>query len=305
MTRMLKYLQVLGCLYLVFALTACTDSGPTPADLAPRASADQPLNVLFILTDDQAPYTVHANGDQQISTPAMDKLAEEGMSFTYVFNQGSWSGAVCAPSRRMINTGRHLYHTGMDPRKDQQQDYPAFGESFRSAGYDTFQTGKWHLPMDVWERSFTHGKAVFKGSNTLIDGIYFYYTPTHYFEFLVEDQHFSLETSAPDFTNSMKIKDSKINEGFYRLQKFTGEMKQTNKLLREEYDSTRNEAEKERIKGALTQLNIEVAGFQNELKEEYAGTFFAGTGSQNRWPFLPFFCHSFEKLIQIITYLHQ
>lgn len=63
----------------------------------------------------------------------------------------------------MINTGRHLYNTGMDLRQDRNAAYPVMGEVFRTAGYDTFQTGKWHLPMDVWERSFSHGTAVFKG----------------------------------------------------------------------------------------------------------------------------------------------
>jgi arylsulfatase A-like enzyme len=139
-------------------LTACGESEVPVGD-----NSAKPLNVLFILSDDQAPDTIAAHGNQAISTPTLDGLAESGMSFQYVFSQGSWSGAVCAPSRRMINTGRHLFHTGMDPRKDQQQEYPAMGETFRSAGYDTFQTGKWHLPMNVWERSFTHGRAVFKG----------------------------------------------------------------------------------------------------------------------------------------------
>jgi arylsulfatase A-like enzyme len=142
----------------VLCLTACGAS-----DAPEPAQSEEPLNVLFILTDDQAPYTVAAHGYEGISTPVVDSLAESGMSFNFVFNQGSWSGAVCAPSRRMINTGRHLYHTGLDPRKKHQADYSTFGETFRSAGYDTFQTGKWHLPMKVWEKSFTHGRAVFKG----------------------------------------------------------------------------------------------------------------------------------------------
>ena len=73
---------------------------------------DEPLNILFILTDDQAADTIAAHGNERISTPSIDRLADSGMSFTHVFNQGSWSGAVCAPSRRMINTGRHIYRTG-------------------------------------------------------------------------------------------------------------------------------------------------------------------------------------------------
>ena len=120
-----------------------------------------------------------------------------------------------------------------------------------------------------------NGKAIFQGSKTLEDGIYFYYTPTSYFEFLVEDQQFSLEATAPDYTNSMKVNNSKINEGFYKLQRFTGEMKLTNKALRTEYDSAKTEDEKERIKTALQHLNTEVEDFQNKLKKEYEGTFFA------------------------------
>jgi arylsulfatase A-like enzyme len=143
----------------LLCLTACD----APEATSPAAKNEGPLNVLFILTDDQAPYTVAAHGYEGISTPVVDNLAESGMSFEFVFNQGSWSGAVCAPSRRMINTGRHLFHTGLDPRKAHKADYPTFGETFRAAGYDTFQTGKWHLPMNVWEKSFTHGRAVFKG----------------------------------------------------------------------------------------------------------------------------------------------
>jgi arylsulfatase A-like enzyme len=155
----LKHLSIPLALAGLLSLSACD----APEATSMSEAGEEPLNILFILTDDQAPYTVAAHGYEGISTPVVDSLAESGMSFEYVFNQGSWSGAVCAPSRRMINTGRHLYHTGMDPRKEHQADYPTFGESFRAAGYDTFQTGKWHLPMDVWEKSFSHGRAVFKG----------------------------------------------------------------------------------------------------------------------------------------------
>ncbi len=137
-------------------LMSCADS--------PEKAEKPPLNVLFILTDDQAPDTVHALGNSRIATPNIDGLAASGMTFTHVFNQGAWSGAVCLPSRQMINTGRHLYHTGLDARGSVNPKYrkrhAVMGETFRQAGYDTFQTGKWHLSMDVWKRSFTHGKAI-------------------------------------------------------------------------------------------------------------------------------------------------
>jgi len=126
----------------------------------------KPLNVLFILTDDQAPDTVSAFGNKNINTPSLDTLAQKGMRFSHVFNQGAWSGAVCLPSRQMINTGRHLYRTGLDARGTNDPAYTAkhvtFGETFKNAGYDTFQTGKWHLSMDVWRRSFSHGIAIHK-----------------------------------------------------------------------------------------------------------------------------------------------
>jgi len=124
----------------------------------------KPLNVLFILTDDQAPDTVAAFGNKNISTPSLDSLANQGMRFSHVFNQGAWSGAVCLPSRQMINTGRHLYRTGLDARGVNDSTFVAkhatFGETFKKSGYDSFQTGKWHLSLDVWQRSFTHGKAI-------------------------------------------------------------------------------------------------------------------------------------------------
>ena len=120
-----------------------------------------------------------------------------------------------------------------------------------------------------------NGKAIFKGDKTLENGIYFYYTPKNYFEFLVEDQQFELESTAPDFTSTMKVKNSKINEGFYRLQRFTAEMKSTNKALRTEYDSAKSEEAKETKKKELQQLNIDVEAFQNEIKKEYSGTYLA------------------------------
>lgn len=130
---------------------------------------DQQPNFLFILTDDQSFQALGAAGNPELKTPSIDALAQQGTQFTQVFNQGSWSPAVCAPSRAMINTGRNLYDTGMvDEKVDRQQrpSYPLWGETFRNAGYDTFLTGKWHVSRGAMLRSFDSGKAILEGGMT-------------------------------------------------------------------------------------------------------------------------------------------
>ncbi|WP_068545160.1 sulfatase-like hydrolase/transferase [Thalassotalea crassostreae] len=116
-------------------------------------------NILLIITDDQSIDTINALGNDAIHTPNLDRLAHAGMAFTHVFNQGSWSGAVCAPSRQMINTGRNLHFTGFSP-KSNKTTHPLMGETFRKSGYETFITGKWHVGEDALQRSFDIGRAV-------------------------------------------------------------------------------------------------------------------------------------------------
>ena len=103
--------------------------------------AAEKLNFLVIIADDQSIDTISALGNDRINTPNLDKLVSEGTTFTHVFNQGSWSGAVCAPSRQMINTGRNLHFTGFKPKNGKSTKHPLWGETFRKNGYETFMTG--------------------------------------------------------------------------------------------------------------------------------------------------------------------
>jgi len=141
-------------------LTACAIA--SIAVTSACATEETKPNFLLIITDDQAIDTIHALGNDNISTPNIDRLAHSGMAFTHVFNQGSWSGAVCAPSRQMINTGRNLHLTGFSP-KSNKTSHPLMGETFRKAGYETFMTGKWHVGADALTRSFDIGSAVHEG----------------------------------------------------------------------------------------------------------------------------------------------
>ena len=73
------------------------------------SAADQRPNFLFILTDDQSPWTLSAYGNEVCETPNLDRLAAEGMILHDAHHMGSWSGAVCMPSRTMIMTGRTVW----------------------------------------------------------------------------------------------------------------------------------------------------------------------------------------------------
>lgn len=119
-------------------------------------------NVLFILTDDQRFNTIHALGNPDIQTPNLDRLVREGMAFTHAHIPGGTSGAVCMPSRAMLNTGRTLFHL-----QGEGQDIPTghttMGELFRQNGYRCFGTGKWHNGTPAYARSFTEGDNAFFG----------------------------------------------------------------------------------------------------------------------------------------------
>lgn len=148
------------CFIAVPWLLQATISYASSSDIVNKASKP---NILFLLTDDQTVNTINALGNKAIKTPNLDRLARNGTSFSHVFNQGSWSPAVCAPSRAMINTGRNTYRTGFGPKKSGRKDYPLWGETFRKAGYETFMSGKWHVTKDAFVRSFDLGKAVYAG----------------------------------------------------------------------------------------------------------------------------------------------
>lgn len=117
-----------------------------------------------------------------------------------------------------------------------------------------------------------NGQVIFKGNQPLKEGIYFYYSPAHYFEFLIGEQTFSLETTPPDYLNNMKVKNSLTNEGFYKLQLFTSNKRKATASIKQLYDSAKTDAEKEKYKAELKSITNEVVAYQKELSQQYAGT---------------------------------
>lgn len=116
------------------------------------------------------------------------------------------------------------------------------------------------------------GKTIFTGSNTLPDGIYFYYTPSTYFEFLIGNQKFSIETSANDVAKSIKFSHSAVNDGFIKMQSFTTARRLESKSILKLIDEIDDEPRKNILRDSLKLLNDQVLAFQIELQKEYPGT---------------------------------
>lgn len=108
-------------------------------------------NIVFIFTDDQTYSSIHALGNDEIISPNMDRLVQNGTTFTHAYNMGAWSGAVCAASRAMLNSGRFVWRANKFRQKWKKKDSVAIHQSWskliESKGYDTYMTGKWHVDV--------------------------------------------------------------------------------------------------------------------------------------------------------------
>lgn len=118
-------------------------------------------NVVLIVADDLGYGELGCYGQKWIQTPAIDRLAAEGIRFTQ-FYCGS---PVCAPSRCVLLTGKSPAHayirdnrdpTGMEDLRTKYgwefpgqypipEDEVTIAELFKSKGYATAAIGKWGL----------------------------------------------------------------------------------------------------------------------------------------------------------------
>ncbi|WP_298369493.1 sulfatase-like hydrolase/transferase [uncultured Lutibacter sp.] len=113
------------------------------------AEKNEKPNIVFIFTDDQTYSSINALGNKEIITPNMDAMVKAGTTFTHAYNMGSWSGAVCAASRAMINSGRFVWRANKFRKNWYKKDSVSLSKTWsklmEANGYDTYMTGKWHV----------------------------------------------------------------------------------------------------------------------------------------------------------------
>jgi arylsulfatase A-like enzyme len=122
-------------------------------------AADRPLNIIFLLTDDQRWDTLGVNGNAIIQTPHLDQLAREGVRFDNAFVTTS----ICVTSRASIVLGQYARRHGIW-RFDQQLSEEQLARSYlgrlKEQGYHLGFIGKWGIgepPEDYFDYSQAFG----------------------------------------------------------------------------------------------------------------------------------------------------
>lgn len=130
------------------------------------------MNVLFVAVDDLRPQ-LGCYGKEQIISPNIDKLAEEGL----VFERAYCQQAVCGPSRASLLSGCRPdtigdYYFGVRLR-DNLPDVLTLPQHFKNNGYQTLSVGKIYHHNDddltAWSRPPFRAEGDWKGRGYLTD----------------------------------------------------------------------------------------------------------------------------------------
>lgn len=139
----------LAIIVLVFAECFVIGQGRIRLPVKPR----QP-NIVVIMTDQQSATMLSCAGNKGLRTPVLDRLASQGIRFERAYA----TNPVCMPSRFSIQTG--MFPSVIGVRENDRpigQSYQevlqnlktrSLGNVFKKAGYETFYSGKVHLPME-------------------------------------------------------------------------------------------------------------------------------------------------------------
>ena len=135
-----------------------------------QPNASRP-NILAIVADDLGYADLSCYGRKDYETPALDRLAAEGVRFSQAYA----AAPVCTPSRAGFMTGRYpartpvglwepLSGTRVDRDIGLPSDHPTVASLLKAGGYETALIGKWHLGSQAEHHPARHGFDEFFGT---------------------------------------------------------------------------------------------------------------------------------------------
>lgn len=113
-------------------------------------SEKQKPNIIVIIADDAGYIDFGFMGSEDLETPQLDKLANNGIIFT----DAHVSATVCAPSRAGLITGKYQQRFGFEANGTGNaktgdiglaKNIKTMATVFKQNGYKTIALGKWHL----------------------------------------------------------------------------------------------------------------------------------------------------------------
>ncbi len=107
-------------------------------------------NIVIVLADDMGFSDLGATGSE-ISTPHLDRLAQNGILFTDMQN-----ASKCFPSRAMLLTGLYAQRNNMSQRPQDIHNAVTFGKVLKDVGYRTLFIGKHHGTDNPYYWGFDH-----------------------------------------------------------------------------------------------------------------------------------------------------
>lgn len=133
---------------------------------AAASTGTQRPNIIVIFTDDLGYGDLGSYGAELIATPALDRMAAEGVRLTSFYAAAN----VCTPSRASLLTGRYAIRSGLAEQVIQPWsthglpgDEITIAEMLGANGYRTALIGKWHLGHQPEHHPLRHGFDTFFG----------------------------------------------------------------------------------------------------------------------------------------------
>jgi arylsulfatase A-like enzyme len=162
MIRILPRVTKTGALLAVFC-------GIALLPLARSQPRDARPNIVVIVADDLGYADLSCYGRKEYRTPALDRLAAEGVRFSQAYA----AAPVCTPSRVGFMTGRYPARTAVglwEPLAGPaardvglSAELPTVASLLKKGGYTTALVGKWHLGWRPEHHPNRHGFDEFFG----------------------------------------------------------------------------------------------------------------------------------------------
>jgi arylsulfatase A-like enzyme len=119
-----------------------------------EAQNNEKPNILWITSEDNSARHMGCYGNEQATTPNIDELSEEGVTYNNAFA----NAPVCAPARFTIISGMYASNPGTQHMRSNNKipnSFRFFPEYLREAGYYTTNNSKedYNLDRDQWNKN--------------------------------------------------------------------------------------------------------------------------------------------------------